>query len=99
MTEVAILTDGRVIYTCSSCSNLEVAATVFEADKPNGFFLDLLKITGEKYRHHAKTPVPVYFCTKECLVEGIQFGISHMVKPTVPIGIDARKRSPLDRSR
>jgi len=83
-----------VIYTCGRCELRVVADSVFEADKPVGFFMDLRKITGEKYRHHAKTPEPVYFCTKECLIEGLQYGISHMVVPTMPIGMDPSMVSP-----
>lgn len=91
----ALQDSQKVVYTCESgkCSWTEIADTAFEADKPNGFFIELRKITGSHYRHHSKTPAPVYFCSKECLLEGLQFGISHMVEPTVPIGIDPRKRS------
>jgi hypothetical protein len=82
------------IYVCDRCENRVVADSAFEADKPNGFFLDLRKVSGEKYRYHEKTPETVFFCTKECLIDGLQYGISHMVEKTIPIGIDARKLSP-----
>jgi hypothetical protein len=83
-----------VIYKCGSCDKREVADTPFEADKPNGFYLDLRKVTGEKYRYHVKTPETVYFCTKECLIDGLKYGISHMTEETTPIGMDPRRVSP-----
>jgi hypothetical protein len=82
------------IYECDSCGDRKVADTPFEADKPIGFWIDLLKVTGEKYPHHAKTPAPVYFCSKECLLKGLQFGISRMTEDIVPIGLDPRQISP-----
>lgn len=95
----ALTTSSEVIYECESCGSLHKAATVFQADKPNGFWIDLRKITGEKYRHHYKTPEPVFYCTKECLINGMQFQISHIVQPTEPIGLDELKKSPWDGSR
>ena len=83
-----------VIYTCEGCDQREIADTAFEADKPKGFYLQLQQVTGERYTHHAKTPAPVYFCSKECLVSGVQFGISRMVVATEPIGLDPSKKSP-----
>lgn len=83
-----------VIYTCARCGKREVGDSAFEAGKPVGFYLDLRKVTGETFRHHQRTPATVFFCTKECLLEGIQYGISAMVKPTTPIGMDARRSSP-----
>jgi hypothetical protein len=86
--------ENWTVYVCYSCDKRIVADTAFTADKPVGFYLDLLKITGEKYPHHYKTPAPVFFCTKECMISGLQFGISHMVEETVPIGLDPRRISP-----
>ena len=83
-----------IVYTCDRCGVRKAADSVFEADKPVGFYLDLLKVTGEKYPRHFKTSEQVFFCTKECLIEGLQFGISGMVKETVPIGLAPRQRSP-----
>jgi hypothetical protein len=83
-----------LVYTCERCGLRKEAASVFEADKPNGFYIDLLKVTGEKYPHHAKTPESVFYCTKECLIDGLQYGISHIVQDTVPIGMDPSKIAP-----
>lgn len=89
------ITDSAdVIYECNSCGSLKKAESAFQADKPNGFWIDLQKVTGERYRHHAKTPEPVFYCTKECLLRGMQFQISHIVQPTDPIGLDPHKKSP-----
>lgn len=81
------------IYTCADCEQHKVGNSPFEADKPAGFYLDLQKITGEKYPHHYKTPAQVFFCTKECMINGLQFGISGLVEETVPIGLDPRRIS------
>jgi len=81
------------IYTCGNCDERKVASSPFEADKPVGFWLGLLKITGEKYPHHYKTPGHVFFCTKECMIQGLQFGISGMVTETIPIGLSREQVS------
>ena len=83
-----------VIYTCQRCEIRTVADSAFEADKPVGFYVDLRKVTGEKYRYHAKTPEAVFFCSKECMIDGLQYGISQMVESTMPIGIDPQLISP-----
>lgn len=83
-----------VIYECENCEHIVKADSPFEADKPNGFWIDVRKVTGDRYRYHEKTPEPVFYCTKECLVSAVQFSIGHIVQPTEPIGLAASQRSP-----
>jgi hypothetical protein len=72
------------MYECGQCSTRFVAPSPFEADKPNGYYLELLQVTGEKYIHHARTPAPVFYCTKRCLLGGIADDIPSIVTPTAP---------------
>jgi hypothetical protein len=82
------------IHTCNRCGQHKVGESPFEADRPIGFYIDLLKVTGAKYPHHAKTPGQVFFCTKECMIDGLQYGISGMIQETVPIGLTPQQLSP-----
>ncbi|MCI4659728.1 hypothetical protein [Cryobacterium zhongshanensis] len=88
---------GLTIYTCTYCQEHKVGNSPFEADKPVGFWIEVLKVTGERYPHHSKTPGPVFFCTKECMLDGLKYGISGMVEEIIPIGRSREQVSPSNR--
>lgn len=79
------LTKRTIIgYECVRCGEISGARSEFTADKPEGFYIQLRKITGGG-KHYA-TPAEVFACSKECLIEAIQYGIGGMVIPAPPIG-------------
>lgn len=73
-----------VIYECAQCGTRFVAPTSFESDKPNGYYLELRQVTGDKYALHQRTPAPVFYCTKRCLLGGVADDIPRIVEPTPP---------------
>lgn len=74
-----------VIYEYGQCGTKFVVPSPFAPDKPNGYYLELLQVTGDRYTHHARTPAPVFYCTKRCLLGGIADDIPSIVVPTVPL--------------
>lgn len=73
-----------VMYECAHCGRRFVSNTAYEADKPNGYYLELRKVDGGKYTTHTKTVAPVFFCSDECLVEGMQHDLPSILAPTSP---------------
>lgn len=79
------LTKQLVIgYQCARCGEISGAETEFTADKPEGFYFTLRKVTGG--RKHYATPAEVFVCSKECFIETIQYGIGGIVVDAPPIG-------------
>lgn len=73
-----------VLYVCAHCGRRFLSDSAYEADKPNGYYLELRKVDGGKYSTHTKTLAPVFFCSDECLVDGVRNDLPSILRPTVP---------------
>lgn len=74
-------------YVCERCGGIRQAASAFDADKPEGYFLKIERVTAA---HNHSRSSELFLCDKDCLMEYIQFGISSSTVPWTPIGETSR---------
>ena len=79
---------NTLAYRCEGCDNLVPVATPFQADKPAGYFINLRRVTAA--RNHSITE-ELYLCTKDCMIEYMQHGISASTTPFRPIGVEEKR--------
>lgn len=73
-----------VMYVCEHCGKRFVSNTAYEADKPNGYYVDVRRVDGGTYSTHTRTSAPAFFCSHDCLVEGMRHDLPSILKPTTP---------------
>jgi len=73
-----------VIYTCATCDGRFLSNTGYEADKPNGYYVEMRAVSGDKYATHLVTGAAVFFCSAKCLSE-IPAHIDAHLLPTEPV--------------
>lgn len=70
-------------YECAACGKLVPATSPWSADRPEGYYFAITRVTPGL--HHKQTP-ELYVCDKDCLLEFMNFGITHHSQEVVPIG-------------
>lgn len=73
-----------VMYVCAHCGRRFVSNSAFEADKPNGYYVEVRKVDGGRYSTHTATPAPVFFCSEDCLTAGMREDLPGILEPTSP---------------
>jgi len=73
-----------VFYVCAYCGQKYLSNTGYESDKPNGYYIELREVVGGRYSHHRVTPEPMFYCSKECLLAGLQTGLDKILVPSTP---------------
>lgn len=81
---VAIEEPTPVIYTCASCDQRFLSNTGYESDKPNGYYVELRAVSGDKYATHLVTAAPLFFCSADCLSRIAQHLGGNLI-PTEPV--------------
>lgn len=74
-------------YKCGRCGSVVEAKSPWSDDYPEGYFLTIRRVT-ESQSHYLSDLI--YLCTKECLVEFAQFGVSAATQTWRPVGRGAR---------
>lgn len=72
-----------VIYTCATCDARYLSNTGYESDKPNGYYVDLRAVMGDRYATHLVTGAPMFFCSASCLSQ-IPAQLDRFLVPTEP---------------
>lgn len=79
-----MLTEKTIVgYQCERCEAVSPADSVFDDDKPEGYFLSIERVT--EAQNHYRSEM-LYLCTKECLIDYFQYGIGQSTVPWRPIG-------------
>lgn len=65
-------------FVCDDCGNRVQAASHEPKDMPTGYHLHVRRVTD---RHHHSVSGPLFFCTKDCLINAMRFRISHLTEP------------------
>ena len=85
---MSLVTQTVTGYKCEWCEEVFPAASVFDDDKPEGYFVTVERVT--ESHNHSRSP-QLFLCSKECFLEYIQYGIGHSTVPWQPIGREARR--------
>jgi hypothetical protein len=73
---------STIAYRCERCGASREAATPFDADKPDGYFIKVERVTNHQ---HARSK-EIFLCEKDCLLGFVRYGISGATTPWAPIG-------------
>ncbi|QIG58283.1 hypothetical protein SEA_SKOG_131 [Gordonia phage Skog] len=78
-------------YQCAygRCGKQIEVESPYRSDAPEGYYFSVRRVT--EYQNHTVTP-ELFCCSKECLVNFMQYGISNNAVPDTPIGSDKKRR-------
>lgn len=67
----------KFVYECDSCENEVSVGSMDPEDMPPGYHIFLRRVTRAK---HHRISDAMFFCTKDCLLDGMQFRITHLTR-------------------
>ncbi|QDF18556.1 hypothetical protein SEA_PUPPER_70 [Gordonia phage Pupper] len=78
-------------YQCAygRCGKQVEVESPYRDDAPEGYYFSVRRVT--EYRNHSVVP-EVFVCSKECLINFMQYEISHYAVPDTPIARETRRR-------
>ena len=65
-------------FTCDNCSRDIKAKSHDPGDMPEGYHLHVRRVTAH---HNHYVSGPLFFCTKDCLLNAMSYGISSLIYP------------------
>lgn len=66
-------------FECDGCGTIVKAESHEPKDMPTGYHVHMRRVTAA---HKHKVSGPLFFCSKDCLVNAMQFQISHLTHDT-----------------
>lgn len=67
----------KYIYECESCEREISVPSMDPEDMPQGYHMFLRRVTKAK-KHRISDAL--FFCSKDCLIDGMQFRITHLTR-------------------
>jgi len=67
----------KFAYECESCENIVEVPSHDVEDMPTGYHIFIRRVT--KAKHH-RISGALFFCSKDCLIDGMQFRITHLTR-------------------
>ena len=81
-TKKEIIIPAGAVYDCDQCSKSVPAKSAANADRPTGYYFHVRRVT-ELFKHHM-TDGELFFCSKPCAEQYVQYGMSRSYEPVMP---------------